>query len=125
MAKEPSRISRCSIFVKGGKVGVAESGDYTINDNGEDHITDDGWTMSDGTTTVEVKLNTITTVEGKTKTLIDALENKQFITLQLALIDGQTHSLTARCVTSAYNWDNKTGAMKGAFTFRAGQATRS
>lgn len=125
MAKEPSRISRCSIFVKGKKVGTAESGDYTVNDNGEDHITDDGWTMSDGTTTCEVKLNTITTVDGQTKFLLDALEGKEFVTLQLALIDGQTHSVTARCVTQSYNWDNKTGAMKGSSTFRSGQATRS
>jgi len=125
MAQEPSRISRCSIFVGGKKVGTAESGDYTINDNGEDHITDDGWTMSDGTTTCEIKLNTITTVDGQTNFLLNALTAKQFIQLQLTLIDGKTHSVTARCVTHSYNWDNKTGAMKGSSTFRGGEATRS
>ena len=125
MAKEPVRISRCSIFAKGKKVGTAESGDYTVNDNGEDHITDDGWTMSDGTTTCEVKLNTIVAVDGQTKFLLDALDNKEFVTLQLALIDGQTHSVKARNATQSYNWDNKTGGMKGSVTFRSGGPTRT
>lgn len=125
MAQEPKRISRCSIFVAGKKVGTAESGDYTINDNGEPHITDDGWTMSDGTTTCEVKLNTIITVDGATKHLKDALVNKIFVTLQLALIDGETHTIKARCTTSAANWDNKTGGMKGSLTFQGGTPTTS
>jgi hypothetical protein len=125
MAQEPKRISRCSIFVKGRKVGTAESGDYTINDNGEDHVTDDGWTMSDGTTTCEVKLNTIVAVDGATRFLKDALIAKQFVTLQLSLIDGETHTITARNVTDATNWDNKTGGMKGSVTFRGGEPTRN
>ena len=125
MAQEPKRISRCSIFVKGKKIGTAESGDLTINDNGEPHVTDDGWTTSDGTTTAEVKLNTIIAVDGATKFLMDALINKQFVTLQLSLIDGQTYSFTARVTTNAANWDNKTGSMKGSVTFAAGEPTRS
>ena len=70
MAKEPKRISRCSLFAKSKKIGTAEGGSLTLNDNGEPHVTDEGWTQSDGTTTCEVKLNTIISVEGSTKFMI-------------------------------------------------------
>lgn len=125
MSKEPKRISRCSIWFKGKKVGTAESGDRTLNDNGEDHVTDDGWTMSDGTTTAEIKLNRIVPVDGTDSALKDALINKEFVTLQLSLIDGKTETYVARNVTDSVNWDNKTGAMKGSVTFRAGAPSLS
>lgn len=125
MAKEPKRISRCSLFAKSKKIGTAEGGSLTLNDNGEPHVTDEGWTQSDGTTTCEVKLNTIISVEGSTKFLKDALVNKEFITIQGSLIDGETFSVVARCNTVAINWDNKTGAMKGEYSFAGGEPTYS
>jgi hypothetical protein len=123
--QEPKRISRCSLFAKGKKVGVATGGTFSKQGNDEDAITDDGWTSTDGTQTCEVKLDTITTVDGDTDSLGDAMDNKEFITVQLSLVDGKTHTIKMRVTTAEYTWANDKGSMRGSFTFRGGKPSKS
>jgi hypothetical protein len=125
MAKEPFRIQHASIYSDGGKIGVTESATYTINGNDEDHITDEGWSASDGTLTTELDVETITPVDGKTDALIDAIEQKKYLKMQVGILDGRVHAVTMRCVSASYKSDAKTGSLKGSFKFRGGAPKRS
>jgi hypothetical protein len=125
MAKEPYRIKSCNFYIDNDKIGVAESGDYAITGNDESHITAEGWSASDGTPTTELSLNTVTPVDGKTDSLVDALLNKKYVVAQVGLVDGRIHRVTMRCTEVRYTTDNKTGSLKGAFKFMGGKPERT
>lgn len=125
MANEPFRIKPFNLFVGGKKVGTMESGDYSIAGNDEEHITAEGWSMSDGQTTSSINVNTIVPVDGKTKALVDALLGKKYIKVQTGVVDGEIHSITMRATSAKYNTDHKTGSLKGAFEFKGGKPTRT
>lgn len=125
MGTEPFRIKAFQLFVGGKKVGTMESADYSIAGNDEEHITAEGWSASDGTPTSKINANTIVPVDGKTNMLVDALLTKKYIKVQVGVVDGKIHSVTMRCMEIKYNTDNKTGSLKGAFSFSGGKPTRS
>ncbi len=124
MAELP-RIKHASVWADGAKVGTVETGDYTYAGNDEDHVTDEGWLPSDGTPTTTLSLNTVTTVDGKGDVLVDAIEQKKNLRMQIALIDGRVHSVVMRCWEAKYNWDAKGGSLKGSFTFHGGAPKRT
>lgn len=121
MANAPMRIKAASFYVKGAKVGTAEGGDFSIASNDEDHITDEGWSVSDGTPTCKMTINVIVPVDGKTKRLAQALLDKEYISVQVGVVDGAVFSATMRATDASYTIDNKTGSLKGKFDFRGGE----
>ena len=121
MASEPYRIKAAKFYVDSSMVGTAESGSYRISGNDEMHITADTKVgFGDGDTTTEVNINTIITLEGKTKALTKALLNKAYVTVQVALIDGEIHQIVMRCVEHNFDTDAKTGMLKGSVRFQGG-----
>lgn len=122
MATEPARIRPASFYVKGKKVGTTETLKYSIAGNDERHIADGGYIgHSDGASVSDITCNVIVPIDGKTAVLKRALLNKEYLTCQIGVVDGEIDSMVMRCTKADYDVDHKTGALKGAFTFEGGE----
>jgi hypothetical protein len=125
MAADPDRIKSFSVYRGGKKIGVAETADVELTGNDEEHLSDDGWTASDGQPTTSLTVNTITPVDGKTSDLTDAIVNKDFLRMQLNVVDGEAWSCVMKCMSAKYTTDMKTGSLKGTFSFKGGTPNKA
>jgi hypothetical protein len=120
MAKEMFRIRGAQFYVGGKKIGTAETGSFKINGNDEQHITAENVSYSDGTVTTEMTVNVVVPVDGQTSALVDAILNKKNLNIQFGVVDGKVMAVQMRCLTADYSTDNKTGSLKGVFSFGGG-----
>jgi hypothetical protein len=121
MAKQPLRIRAYNIFVAGLKIGTLETSDYEIAGNDEQHITAEGVSYSDGTVTTKITGNTVVSVDGKTKRITQMILKKEYVQIQVGIVDGEIQTVTMRCTMHKFTTDYKTGSLKGSFEFGGGE----
>jgi hypothetical protein len=65
-------------------------------------------------------VNTVVPVDGQSAFLVDAILKKKNLNIQMGAVDGRTLAVQMRVLTADYTTDNKTGSLKGVFTFGGG-----
>lgn len=121
MSNEPLRMRAFNVFIDGKQIGTLESADYEIAGNDEEHITAQGWSASDGSTTSKLNANTIVGIDGDTSFLVDAILKKKYLKVQTGIVDGKIHFVVMRCMSAKFSSEFKGGSQKGAFAFSGGK----
>lgn len=121
------RIRHASVYLEGKKVASAKSGSFSINSGDESQIADEGFFgHADGATTSTLSIDTIEPVrETDSKKIIDALLQKKYIKLAIAVISGGIYEVTMRPKSVSFDWDATAGTLNGKFEFEGGEPKRT
>lgn len=111
------------VYVEGVKIAEVASGSYEHMSNDEDTFGVEGWLgMTDGADQVRMSFKTVTPVAGHQKALKDVIVNKRYVQILIPL-DGGTEAFEGRMTSRSYDWDSKSGACNGNFSFQGGKPT--
>jgi hypothetical protein len=121
-----ARIRHYSLLVNSRKMAELENATITWASGDELAFGDAGVIgVSDGAGSTQLHCEAVVPVSGMSVTLEDALQNKQNVTIQLGLINGQIWEVEMRTTTAEYKTDTQKGRLDGTFTFIGGEPTRS
>lgn len=117
---EPKTFRNASVYINSRKIAEIESGTYEHNSGDEDQFGSEGWMgASDGAGTTRLTFNTVVPAVGHEMTFKRIMKNKEYVQVAV-IIDGGAEMITMRVASRSYNFDSKTGVVKGAFTAMGG-----
>jgi hypothetical protein len=109
------------VLIESRKIAEVSSGTYAHTSNDEVQIGFEGVLgYSDGADTVRLQFKSITPVAGHEKDLRAVIMQKKYVTVGI-FIDGAYEAFEGRLTSRDYDWDSKSGACNGNFTFEGGK----
>jgi hypothetical protein len=109
------RVRTFSVRVNNKKIATGTGKKYTITENGEDLITEEGWVgMSDGPIMTSLEVNTICPVSPRDMDVLeDILLGRRYAEFHIGILSGRIHSIEMRMKSVERTTDDKTGAHTG------------
>lgn len=119
-----ARIRSASVFLQGKKWGQIEGIKYEYTTGDEAQFGDPGYIgHSDGAGTTTIDCTGIIPVTGQDIDIYSAMQQRLYLEMDLAPVNGKIHHVTVRPVKAGVTGSQKAGTLMGDFSFAGGEPT--